>query len=155
MHAQHPRSILALGPQTCAGFTHYCQQHPQTQLDCLEQIDDLQDIKALGVHELAFISGCLEHMDKTRAGQLIAMLRDVYSKRLYLLLPGEATQTQQSTHWAHSELIALGLSLVDNDQPNSTQLRLYRFDIVNYKQTPDWLNPKYWANPQRWEKARW
>ncbi|ANJ66482.1 hypothetical protein A9404_02995 [Halothiobacillus diazotrophicus] len=29
------------------------------------------------------------------------------------------------------------------------------FDIHQYKETPDWLNARHWANPQNWNKFRW
>ncbi|WP_290652932.1 DUF6231 family protein [Aquisalimonas sp.] len=32
---------------------------------------------------------------------------------------------------------------------------LYGFDVGTYKTTPDWLNPRYWANPELWGKYRW
>lgn len=32
---------------------------------------------------------------------------------------------------------------------------LYLFDIESYKDTPDWLNPRNWANPELWDKYRW
>ena len=28
---------------------------------------------------------------------------------------------------------------------------LYLFDLHTYKPAPDWLNSKYWANPERWK----
>jgi len=31
----------------------------------------------------------------------------------------------------------------------------YCFDIDHYKTTPDWLNPRHWANPELWDKYRW
>lgn len=29
------------------------------------------------------------------------------------------------------------------------------YDIASYKAVPDWLNPRHWAHPERWNKARW
>ena len=32
---------------------------------------------------------------------------------------------------------------------------VYLFDIHDYKETPDWLNARHWANPEMWDKYRW
>ncbi len=32
---------------------------------------------------------------------------------------------------------------------------IWQFNILSYKQVPDWLNSKYWANPENWDKFRW
>lgn len=29
------------------------------------------------------------------------------------------------------------------------------YDIASYKTVPDWLNPRHWAHPERWNKTRW
>ncbi|MGD8939893.1 MAG: DUF6231 family protein [Gammaproteobacteria bacterium] len=34
-------------------------------------------------------------------------------------------------------------------------MHVYAFDIASYKTTPDWLNNKYWANPELWDKHWW
>ncbi|WP_348673489.1 DUF6231 family protein [uncultured Abyssibacter sp.] len=49
------------------------------------------------------------------------------------------------------ELIALGLSVL----ARSEAFEVWSFDIASYKATPDWLNPKYWAHPERWGQTRW
>ncbi|MGM0517168.1 MAG: DUF6231 family protein [Pseudomonadota bacterium] len=47
------------------------------------------------------------------------------------------------------KMIALGYRAASGDEP------VYLFDIHDYKQTPDWLNPRNWANPEMWDKYRW
>ena len=32
---------------------------------------------------------------------------------------------------------------------------LHYFDVYDYKLLPDWLNSRFWANPEMWDKARW
>ncbi|WP_296204027.1 DUF6231 family protein [Psychrobacter sp. UBA3962] len=31
----------------------------------------------------------------------------------------------------------------------------WQFNLYDYKQRPDWLNAKYWANPENFDKYRW
>ena len=44
---------------------------------------------------------------------------------------------------------ALGftLSLADT----AANVRVYHYDLDTYKTVPDWLNARFWANPERWE----
>ena len=28
---------------------------------------------------------------------------------------------------------------------------LYQFNLATYKPVPDWLNPRFWAHPERWK----
>ncbi|WP_407275015.1 DUF6231 family protein [Halothiobacillus sp. DCM-1] len=29
------------------------------------------------------------------------------------------------------------------------------YSIRDYKTVPDWLNPRHWAHPERWDQSRW
>lgn len=155
LDTQVPASILALGPGACGVFTEFAEHHPQTRLDCLETVPDTDAVKALGGHELVFVSGVIEYMDKTRAGQLIALLRDLYSKRLYIRVPIGEDWPGLTSHWEPTELIAYGLRLADKHTIEGRALHLYRFDLYDYKITPQWLNSRHWANPEHWDKHRW
>lgn len=37
----------------------------------------------------------------------------------------------------------------------SDGVSLHYFDVYDYKLLPDWLNSRFWANPEMWDKARW
>ena len=83
---------------------------------------------------------------------LISRLRDLDCERLYLYRPGEASA--EDDHF----LRALGLRLMriyPGEDGGDGGGRLYYFDIFDYKEAPDWLNSRFWANPQMWDKARW
>lgn len=34
-------------------------------------------------------------------------------------------------------------------------LQIWQFNLYDYKPRPDWLNAKYWANPENFDKYRW
>lgn len=36
-----------------------------------------------------------------------------------------------------------------------SKVTLQGFNLFDYKQRPDWLNAKYWANPELWDLYRW
>ena len=40
-------------------------------------------------------------------------------------------------------------------QQENRSLHLFSYDLQDYKQVPDWLNAKYWANPELFGKYWW
>ncbi|MDD9805707.1 MAG: DUF6231 family protein [Gammaproteobacteria bacterium] len=90
-------------------------------------------------------------MANTPFEHLISRLRDQDCERVYLYRPGEAAARDDNF------LRALGLRLMRAyaGEDGDTGGRLYYFDIFDYKDAPDWLNSRFWANPQMWDKARW
>ncbi len=86
-----------------------------------------------------------ESVSKMKAGQLIPLIssfRDIHARRTIVLLGPESSVQK-------NELIALGFHAM-TDYP-----QIYYHDLMDYKQTPDWLNNHYWANPENWDKFRW
>ena len=86
---------------------------------------------------------------------LLSRLRDTDSARVYLACRG-ATKAADKKHDAH--LRALGFRLLrvyKSDDANEPSVYLYYYDIYDYKEVPDWLNDRFWANPERWGKERW
>lgn len=98
-------------------------------------------------YKLALIAEYLDRLPKKAGQRLIASLRDLHAESLYCLTDPMV--------WSVAEMLALGLEPVHLYPLTTGQLMLYRFDLYDYKRTPDWLNARHWANPERWEKARW
>ena len=94
-------------------------------------------------------------MDKAEAGRLIAGLRDIHTSRFYTVVPVGDQRTDQQSAWEPSDLIAYGMSLAGQYSDDGNPVHLYRFDINDYKKTPDWFNADHWANPELWDKYRW
>lgn len=40
-------------------------------------------------------------------------------------------------------------------QISKQNFNIYQFNLFDYKRLPDWLNSKFWANPEHWNKFRW
>lgn len=48
-----------------------------------------------------------------------------------------------------ADYLSFGMQrLVESDERGHA---LYLFDLHTYKPAPDWLNARYWANPERWK----
>ena len=73
----------------------------------------------------------------------ITRLRDLLARRVLVL-----------AHPCHTPLLrSLGFSQIEHI--DEADIIIWQFNILSYKQVPDWLNSKYWANPENWDKYRW
>ena len=74
--------------------------------------------------------------------QGLTRLRDLLARQVLVLADPQYS----------SLLHALGFSKIEQLSQNTI---IWQFNILSYKQIPDWLNSKYWANPENWDKFRW
>ena len=79
--------------------------------------------------------------------QLVAAARDRWARQVLVLVP-----KQSNNHATESEFFALGFQHRQLPDALQVDFAAYGFSITRYKATPDWLNSKYWANPERWNK---
>lgn len=98
-------------------------------------------------YTLALLVECLEGLAEQEGERLIAGLRDLYAETLYCFASAD--------RWPGARMQALGLRPLTSYPRTPGNLALYHFDLYDYKRTPDWLNARHWANPERWDKARW
>lgn len=84
---------------------------------------------------------------ETTAVQLLAAARDRWARQVLVLIP-----VQSAEQIPEQEFFALGFSRRHLPASLQGEYTAYGFSITRYKPTPDWLNAKYWANPERWNK---
>lgn len=87
----------------------------------------------------------LASLNDAQKSQILVKLRDLMAKRIVVM----------STQQDEKLLRALGFSQVMHDLQAQQDAILWQFNILTYKHVPDWLNAKYWANPQHWDQYRW
>lgn len=51
--------------------------------------------------------------------------------------------------------LAMGFEKIYQWPWQESELSLYLFQLYAYKSPPDWLNNRYWANPELFDKFRW
>ena len=92
--------------------------------------------------QLALLKDALNALGATDARALLARVRDFVAPRIIVIA---------DAHCALSRLdfLALGYDTLAADQ--AEKVTLYQFDLATYKQVPDWLNARFWANPERWK----
>jgi hypothetical protein len=145
-----PLSLLSLGPHGRDFYADYLDAHPECQFAQLPLDTALAQLPALGRFQFALIAPGLERLAKTDAGSLLARLRDIQADRFIVAVADPAVPAT-SPAWPAEEFSAYGLYRLAQCPP----FTLYEFDISQYKQNPDWLNDRYWANPELYDKFRW
>lgn len=153
LDARPPGCALVIDPHPNHILSAYAARHPDCRVTRLDEGDPLARLASLGRFDVGVVANTLEHMDKTGAGRLIARLRDLNAPRLFVVVPGG--RREPAGTWEEADMIAYGLSLVGERERDGKPMKLYKFDIADYKKNPDWLNPDHWANPELWDKYRW
>lgn len=115
------------------------------------------DINELPIFDVILLADVLERLDKQDAEVLIGRLRDLHSRHLFLFIRIGEDWDGLKSYWQRTDLLAHGFTLHQRYEYGDGALEydLCRFDLETYKQTPDWLNSQYWANPELWGKYRW
>lgn len=145
LHQAQPKRLLLVCPADSA--LHRAVTHVHEGARRLDPEAAVPEALDDNVYDLAIVAQTLERLPRENAGMLLSRLRDLHSKRFLTLvhLGGESG-------WSNTELIAYGMKRCGRFPGGYA---LYRFNIHDYKDTPDWLNAKHWAHPERWGKARW
>ena len=81
----------------------------------------------------------------TEKSQILVKLRDLMAKRIVVI----------STLDDEQLLRGLGFTQLLDQTAHEQNVAVWQFNILTYKQVPDWLNSKFWANPENWNKFRW
>ncbi len=150
-----PQQILSIGPVGQELFASYLAECQACTLHEVIDAPTLKQLDKYGRYDLVFVSHVLENMPKPRAEQLIARLRDLHGDRLIIVLPIGKDWPKHTSYWQQTDMLGLGFSQVAEFQYQQHLVHIYAFDIASYKTTPDWLNNKYWANPEMFGKHWW
>ena len=76
-------------------------------------------------------------------------MRNLNASRVAVLVDLEAS------NWQETDFFALAMQNSERFQREGQTLTLYTYDLHEYKQVPDWLNAKFWANPENFGKYWW
>lgn len=74
---------------------------------------------------------------------LISRIRTYSAARLLLVAQAECRLDE-----AGFRALGFVVSLVDAAE----NVRVYDYDLDTYKSVPDWLNSRFWAHPENWER---
>ncbi|QXH52683.1 hypothetical protein KSS94_06000 [Pseudomonas fakonensis] len=142
-----PRTLLLVGSRFPA-LDAFAEAHPDTRIE-LAAPGALPDALAAQRFDLALLVGCLEHLPKRDGLQLLGGIRNLNASRVAVLADLAACG------WQATDFFSLALSASEKFQRDGQELSLFTYDLHDYKQVPDWLNAKFWANPQNFGKYWW
>jgi hypothetical protein len=95
------------------------------------------------------LAALLEHLSKRDGLQLLGGIRNLNASRIAVLVDLSACD------WQATDFFSLALQISARFERDEQTLTLFTYDLLAYKQVPDWLNAKFWANPQMFGKYWW
>ncbi|NWB91982.1 DUF6231 family protein [Pseudomonas agarici] len=143
-----PQNLLLVGAGSFPALEAFQAAHPQTQVAVAEP-GALPAELAVRRFDLALVIDCLEHLPKRAGRELLGGIRNLNASRIAVLVDMPASG------WQDSDFFALALQSSERFQRDQQVLTLFTYDLREYKQVPDWLNAKFWANPENFGKYWW
>ncbi len=119
------------------------------EMESLVLSDVASDISMLQGRRWSLVCVIDPQLDTQRLTQLLARIRDLHAERVLHI--------DRTAGWSLASSLALGFSQLSGDDNFIAEdgFSVFGFDIRTYKSIPNWLNSRYWANPELWGKHRW
>lgn len=143
-----PQRLLLVGASQLPALSAFQQAHPDALL-AQAPAGPLPAGLAAQRYDLALVVDCLEHLPKRTALELLGGIRNLNASRLAVLVDLAAC------NWQETDFFALALQASERFRREGQTLTLFTYDLRDYKQVPDWLNAKFWANPENFGKYWW
>jgi hypothetical protein len=143
-----PVRLLLVGASELPAVAAYQAAHADCQV-AHAAAGELPTELAAQRFDLALVVDCLEHLPKRTGLELLGGIRNLNASRLAVLVDPHASD------WQDVDFFSLALQASERFQRGEQTLRLFTYDILDYKQVPDWLNAKFWANPEMFGKYWW
>lgn len=107
--------------------------------------------EAAGLGEAAVMSLADEAIRDARTGPLLGEACRHFSARLLVELRHESGDPETGMQ-AATRLFAFGFRRLGDIDASDSRLTWYEYSLRNYKPAPDWLNARFWANPERFDQ---
>ncbi len=143
-----PESLLCCGTLARQVADIWQHHHQAARVSTLDASDPNAGLPPARVHDLALVSGTLEHLPYGEGALLLGQLRN-YGTRQIAVLVGTTPD------WAFTDFIGLGFRRHARLSSDAGDCTLYTYNLDTYNHKRAWNNPDNWANPDRWGKAWW
>jgi hypothetical protein len=141
----NPQSILTAGDTAAMCL----QIDNDTKLQHLTTPFSQQQLQTVSPVDLAVISHLTESLDKATAQQWLGMIKNRYAPHVLLISHPEIAKTMG---WNLTDYLAMGFHHIGGTEDG---LQIFSYAIENYQPKRDWLNSRFWANPEMYDKYRW
>ncbi|BBP61164.1 DUF6231 family protein [Pseudomonas sp. St316] len=143
-----PQTLLLIGAGGFPALEAFQQAHPNTEVVHASPGALPADVAARRF-DLALALDCLEHLPKREGLNLLGGIRNLNASRIAVLADLNACG------WQETDFFSLALQASERFQREDQVLTLFTYDLLEYKQVPDWLNSRFWANPENFGKYWW
>ena len=143
-----PEHLLVVTASDVPALQAFHKAHPEARIP-LASPGALPEALAGQRFDLALVVDCLEHMPKKAGLELLGGIRNLNASRLAVLADLAACD------WKETDFFALALQNSESFQRDDQILTLFTYDLREYKDVPDWLNARFWANPENFGKYWW
>ncbi|OEC54894.1 MULTISPECIES: DUF6231 family protein [Pseudomonadaceae] len=143
-----PARLLLVGNTPLPAAEAFAAAHPDSRVEHAPAAP-LSGAQAAQRYDLALLADCLEHLPKRTGLELLGGIRNLNASRIAVLVDLTACD------WQDTDFFALALQATETFQREGQVLHLFTYDLHEYKQVPDWLNAKFWANPENFGKYWW
>ena len=143
-----PQRVLVVGASQFPALEAYKHAHPDVHVSQAMPGALPADVAAQRF-DLALAVDCLEHLSKREGLKLLGGIRNLNASRIAVLADLTACD------WKETDFFALALQNNERFQRDEQILTLFTYDLREYKQVPDWLNARFWANPENFGKYWW
>ena len=110
---------------------------------------DVEQMPFTQRYDLAVVNVASAQCDQTVLQHALVRLRDLFAKKILVVADNSITPLLRALGFSQFNPVDLGSSSVSN------AVQLWQFNNLTYKRVPDWLNAKFWANPEHFDKYRW
>ena len=143
-----PQHLLVVGASQFPALEAFQNAHPEVVVAHAAP-GALPPELAAQRFDLALVVDCLEHLPKRTGLELLGGIRNLNASRIAVLADLAACD------WKETDFFALALQSNERFQRDEQVLTLFTYDLREYKQVPDWLNARFWANPENYGKYWW
>ncbi|UVM49288.1 DUF6231 family protein [Pseudomonas sp. B21-015] len=143
-----PARLLLMGASEFPALAAFQLAHPQS-IVAFAAPGPLPAELAAQRYDLALVVDCLEHLPKRDGLNLLGGIRNLNASRIAVLADLPASG------WQETDFFSLALQASERFQRDDQVLTLFTYDLLDYKQVPDWLNSRFWANPENFGKYWW
>jgi len=126
-----------------------CYQGGQdTRLQVLTTPLSLEQLTEIAPIDLAIISGITDVLPKSQAMEWLGVLRNRHAPHIIVISDIDKTAQQG---WLLADFLALSMKHVGTSHLH----QVFSYALENYQPKKDWLNSRFWANPENYGKYRW
>ncbi|WAJ38903.1 DUF6231 family protein [Pseudomonas sp. GOM7] len=143
-----PQTLLLVGASSLPAVSAFQAAHPGCRIDIAPAAPLATELSGKRF-DLALLVDCLEHLPKRQGLELLAGIRNLNASRVAALVD------LADCDWQETDFFALAMQASEQFKREGQMLHLFTYDLLDYKQVPDWLNAKFWANPENFGKYWW